>query len=37
MWKISIPTDNIAGLKRVPAEIEVYREMDVEQGICAST
>ncbi|PKC57272.1 hypothetical protein RhiirA1_541689 [Rhizophagus irregularis] len=22
-------------LKRVPAEIEVYREMDVEQGICA--
>jgi hypothetical protein len=33
MWKISIPTDDIVGLKRVPAEIDAYSEMDVEQGI----
>ena len=33
MWKISIPPDDIEGLKSVPAEIDVYREMDVEQGI----
>ncbi|RIB09448.1 hypothetical protein C2G38_2146544 [Gigaspora rosea] len=34
MWKISIQLDDIAGLKSVPAEIDVYREMDDdEQGI----
>ncbi|CAG8508575.1 13597_t:CDS:2 [Acaulospora colombiana] len=33
MWKISVPINDIAGLKRVLAEIDDYTEMEVGQGI----